>query len=907
MTDMKSKYIKISPINSYAESRTKPPRPRSAATPPWQGEQSLLHTLFPLPRGKAGRRPEVGLVGALKTFLSAALLCLIFSLPLSAAQYGKTILALYKTTDGFSESKNPIKTYLEPEIKKLGLKIEYRSFESGMPAKDSLNDVRAIVSWYNTGVVDNKKTGLDYIEFLNNAADSGCKLVIINSFGAYGYKEAGVEKWDLIDNINQIFKKMGFSFKGFWTGDPAKLRIMGKDEFITEKDAKQDVNISKHYQQIVPLRNDVTTYLTIKRTDTVQGMGEGNSSVILTSKNGGFALENYVLSGNKLLLNAPEFLRKALFFDDGTQDVGVIIGDIKNKAFTIENFKYAFKYAKIQNTFIDAEKINPMIAEDLLPFNIIIIVTDTVKDIPFNSIKEYVNKGGCLIFAKAVELNNQFKELIGIKTYGNPSNFKEGFSINPDFFLNSVSVKCEKVPIMVRRASLANCKVLAVVLDQDEIKNYPVLWETSHGKGKILYWNTSQLLERDKGYRGAIIQSIHYIYNGFITGMANIGIMMIDDLPAPRWNIYYKENKIEYYKNQLKNESDRATQEKLKTIIKNLQNYSDVTDTNFINNIWIKDIESFEKQFGFKYSTYMIFNYNNKTTLEKNEDTFTINDIYLAEENLPIKMANKILDKGWELGLHGYNHMSLTTIKPEHYESAPWPDKTSMIKALSSVKNEWNQLFGEITLPFSYVAPHNIIDNIGISAISEVFPSIVVLSTLYVSDQGESEQEFEWTKDRRFFQIPRISSGYIIQPSNKIYIYDAIHNFGIVSHFVHPDDVFDESRSSGFAGWNAMKAGFIEEFNQVKKCLPTIRWMTSKDAFEEFQFYNATNIKVKESGKTIFVESSDGSERYFFFRTHLKKGQKIKSTQNCQIVNVNYESGDVILKTTEHISKITLN
>jgi hypothetical protein len=884
MTDMKSKYIKISPQTPLREALR------------IFGKRLILNS------------PMVGSRGKARLFLFLTIFTFIFATaPLSASQYGKTILAFYKSSDGFSENKNPVKSFLEPEIKKMGLEIEYVNFDGSMPSKDSLKDVRAIVTWYNGGVVENKKKGLEYIEFLKDALDSECKLVIINSFGAYGYKEGGVEKWDLIDNINPVFKKMGFSFKGFWTGDPSRLRIAEKDSDMTEKDAKQDVNISRHYQQIIPLRDDVTTFLTIKRTDKVQGIGEGNSSVILTSKNGGFALENYVLSGNKLMLNAIEFLKKALFFYDGTQNVGVIIGDIKNKAFAIENFKYAFKYAKIQNIFIDPEKLNPMIAEDLLSYNVLIIVTDTINNIPFNPIKDYVNKGGCLIFAKSADLNNQFKELMGIKTYGNPSTFREGFSINPEFFLNNVSVKCEKIPIMVRRVTLSDCKVLALVLDPDESKNYPVIWEKLYGKGKILYWNTNQLLEGDKGYRGAIVQSIHYIYNGFVTGMANIGMMMIDDLPAPRWNINYKETKIAAYKEQLKNEPDKASQEKLKTIIKNLQNYPDITDTNFINNIWIKDIEAFEKQFGFKYSTYMIFNYNDKTILDKNEKTFPINDIYLAEENLPIKTAHKILDHGWELGLHGYNHMSLTTTKPEHYESVPWPDKVTMINALNSVKNEWRQLFGEITMPFSYVAPHNIIDTTGISAIADVFPSIVVLSTLYVSDQGESEQEFEWTKDRRFFQLPRISSGYLINPSNKIFIYDAIHNFGVVSHFIHPDDVFDEARSSGFAGWDIMKSAFINDFTQIKKSLPSIRWMTSKDAFEEFQFYNQANIRVKESGKTIYVESSDGSERYLYFRLRLKKGQKIKSTTNCQIVNTNNESGDVILKTTEHISRIVLN
>ena len=843
--------------------------------------------------------------------LVSALILLLVSAPLSASQYGKTVLAFYKTSDGFNEKNNPVKTLLEAEIKKLGLNVEYRSFESGMPSKGALDDIRAVVTWYYGGVAESKKKALDYIDFLKSAVDSGSKLVIINSFGAYGYKEDGVEKWDLVNDINPLFNKLGFAFKGYWTNDPSKLRIADINSFMVEKGGKQDVNISKHYQQIAPLlkRQDVETHLTIKRTDKVDGIGDGNSSVILTSKNGGFALETYVISAGKLMLNVSEFLYKSLFFDDRVQDVCVVIGDIKNKDSVVNNFKYAFKYAKIKSTFIDAEQLSPVIGDDLLPYDVLVLATETVNNIPFNAVRDYVNKGGNLIFANPANLNDQFRDLAGIKEYGGKDKFKEGFEFDPDFTMNRVPVKAEGNTVTVRRAMLSKCRVLATVLDKTEKQRYPVLWEKTLGKGRILYWNIDQILNGDKGFRGAIVQCIHYIRDNFVTGMANIGMMMIDDLPAPLWNLNYREYRIDYYEKLLKDESNSREQEKIKSIIKKLRNYSNITDTNFIKDTWIKDIESFEKKFGFKYSTFLIFNYNRNTNIkkDKSDNSFPIEDFYLSENNAVVKIAERIRTNGWELALHGYNHQSLTLTKPEHYDSLPWQDKNTMLAALNSAKKEWISIFGEFALPFTYVAPHNIIDNAGISALAEVFPSINVLATLYVSDQGESEQEFEWTKDRRFFQIPRISSGYIVNPANKYFIYDCIFNFGVVSHFVHPDDVFDVSRSSGFAGWDAMKAGFEEEFTQVKKCNPSLRWMTAKDAFDEFQFYNSVNIRVKESGKTITVESSDGSERYFYFRMRLRKGQKIKSTQNCQIVNANYVSGDVMLKSTEYISRIMLN
>ena len=207
-------------------------------------------------------------------------------------------------------------------------------------------------------------------------------------------------------------------------------------------------------------------------------------------------------------------------------------------------------------------------------------------------------------------------------------------------------------------------------------------------------------------------------------------------------------------------------------LIKKLKNYSNQSDTNFINKVWMKDIYSFQKRFGFKYSTYLIFNYNKQTELKANEHKFAVNDFYSADGGLSVALGKKVLESGWELGLHGYNHMSLTLTKPEQYDSKPWSSREAMVKALNVAHKEWELLYSASTLPFSYVAPHNIIDKTGLSALAEAFPSIKVVSTLYIGKQCEKSQEFEWTKDRRFYQIPRMTSGHHMNYSDRYIFYD---------------------------------------------------------------------------------------------------------------------------------------
>ena len=204
------------------------------------------------------------------------------------------------------------------------------------------------------------------------------------------------------------------------------------------------------------------------------------------------------------------------------------------------------------------------------------------------------------------------------------------------------------------------------------------------------------------------------------------------------------------------------------------------------------------------------------------------------------------------------------------------------------------------------MAPHNIIDSQGLAALAEAFPSIRVICALYVGKEGETEQEFGWSSNNRFYNIPRLTSGYIMDNYNRFILYDAIHNFGIVSHFIHPDDVFDKHRSTNFSGWGYMKKRFAGDFGNVKENFPWIRWMTVKDSFQEFVFYNSTNLRVKKSGRVITVYSSDGSNKYIYFRMRIGKKQKIKKLVNCKQVNRYKNSGDVILKTNSHIAKIIL-
>ncbi|HOM88064.1 MAG TPA: DUF2194 domain-containing protein [Spirochaetota bacterium] len=814
---------------------------------------------------------------------------------------GLSVLCIYKSSEGYTDDSNPLKWFFEKDITANGLQVKYYDFDKGFSSLSNLDDIRAIVTWYNGGVVASKDIGINYAKFMIDAANKGIKIIIVNSYGAYGYKDGNETKWDLLPYIRPLFTKIGIYFQGFWTNNPNNIKIIYKDSAMVEKDEKQDVTKSLHYQQIIPLREDVKTYLQLQRTDAPPQAGDGKSSIIVISKTGAFALENYVVRGSKVMLNTSRFIHEALFYDDGYLNVGVIIGDIDRSNVVNNNILYAFKYAKIRCDVYTKEEIKGLVANDLTEYEALLVATKTADAVPLKLLKGYVENGGKCIFLNYVEPDNELNTFIGIKEYIKKEEyFKQGFTLQPSLFLNGVNVPGDDIDCNVRRAVLeSDVKVIGTVNTLFDADKYPVVWERTIKKGKILYWNTN-LLDKSKLTRGMIVQSIYKIADVFATGMINVGLIMIDDFPAPWWNVAYKPYRIKYYSDLLQNEKDKFNRKKLEEIIEKLKKLPEETDTLFISDVWFKDILAWQKQFGFAYSSFLIFNYNRDTKAD--ETGFAVRDFYLSQNGLSTKMGIAALENGFELGLHGYNHMSLTLTKAKEYDSVPWPDKKTMVQALTVAKNEWIALYGESALPFSYVAPHNIIDATGLQALGEVFPSIRVVSTLYVVKSGGVEQEFDWSPDNRFYQIPRITSGYYFQDFDKFALYDAFQNFGIISHFIHPDDVFDEMRSKSYEGWLWLKSNFEKEFGSLKQNYPWIRWMTVKDAFYEFVVYNSSTVNFKVKGNSIEIYTPGGAGHNYYIRARIPK--QYKQLINCNLVQYTPATGDIVVKTNKYKSVI---
>ena len=117
-------------------------------------------------------------------------------------------------------------------------------------------------------------------------------------------------------------------------------------------------------------------------------------------------------------------------------------------------------------------------------------------------------------------------------------------------------------------------------------------------------------------------------------------MMMIDDYPQPWWNLNYRKNRLEYYNNLIDNEKDNEKKREYQVLVNRLKKYPNITDTQFIKNIWYRDMVMLRKKLNMPYSTFLIFNYNKQ--VGKKQKVFAVKDFYLSDGGLSPRMGNII-------------------------------------------------------------------------------------------------------------------------------------------------------------------------------------------------------------------------------------------------------------------------
>lgn len=477
--------------------------------------------------------------------------------------------------------------------------------------------------------------------------------------------------------------------------------------------------------------------------------------------------------------------------------------------------------------------------------NVIIAFSSLEMAADFPRILNYAAEGGKLFFASRPELdsvyfdnyrrlgieqaNNNFRNTTGIKMSSNLLLQGEGMKINDDIIANS------SLSIQLNQSS----EVLAWSYD-----GLPLLWKTPYKKGEIMVFNGTMF--DSKAHRGLIAGSLSYLNEDFIYPILNSKVVYIDDFPAP----FPEGNHKAIY-----------------------DTYKMDTPT-FFREVWWPDMLASAEKYNFKYTGVLIETYEDDVNGPFNNR--------LVKENLKI-YGRELIKMGGEVGVHGYNHQSLTEnqeqVKGLGYTA--WEDRQAMIKSLNEVEQFFNELFPDYELR-TYVPPSNVLSEEGRQALSEAIPSVDNIGSLYHPDTEIDSYIQEYEANEDFNELPRLTSDYLYRDDTRWNMANGATLHGAFSHFIHPDDVLDVDRSESKT-WPQMLEDFNHILADVQEKYPWMRSHTASESGESLRSYQDAEVFLSQEKDKIEIFVNHFSGELDFI---LRSEKAVKNTKGCEVEKI---------------------
>lgn len=450
------------------------------------------------------------------------------------------------------------------------------------------------------------------------------------------------------------------------------------------------------------------------------------------------------------------------------------------------------------------------------PYTGIILSGEDSQRIQREEIEYFVKAGGRLIVPYRFNTDSSWDSLFGISK---KQDFKE---VKGLYFEKSLFPGYPDIP---NSSNLLLHSSLNVELNQATTKtwitseNLPILWESKYGKGEVLYWNTTVM--DDKLGRGLFVQSLGLVFPAFVSAQLGVQLMYIDDFPAPIPN------------------------GKLKNVIKRPISLQD-----FYQNFWWKDMKKIAEDYEIKYTGVAIGTYQRDVTPP-------FPNLSTDERNTYLYYGWEMFSIGGEIGLHGFNHQPLLT-KEDPVDKklgyTGWKSQKDMEQSIIDLQNLVHHFFPKNKFE-TYVPPSNVLNRTGLDSLSNAAPELRTIAGLYFSTNANSTFITEFEEDykhKNLYFFPRITSGYVLSLEDQFAMADVAANFGVVSHFVHPDDILDSERSVNQT-WSELSNSYRKITEKVRKWYPHIESVTQSEATELIKLYQAGDLITTYSDNMINI------------------------------------------------------
>lgn len=741
----------------------------------------------------------------------------------------KNLLLLYKKSEQYGEFM--FKYHVIPILEKYDINYELKNVEEMNYYRINNNRYFGVISWYYSPTLENSHL---YLRQLSNFVGNGGFFFFFNNLGVTSD----------IREINNLLNKIGMHYLyGYNELNNYQIKF-NQDFFITRPSTKGQMPVEKY----VVFGCDDDILLSYKSEETTYPM-------IILSDNGGGAIFNSFLddSGN-IIINMKKIILKLINQTVGIQNKALII---KTK-FDDERFlksqnelKKVFEYAKINYTFINVDDFYNMSFIDLLPYKYIIWNTNS-EYVETKTIKRFIQNGGAFIFATFLsntpwknnvrDDNINISKIIFVGSLFPIGNSKNGNTVIDRYFGITFNIELSKKETVLSYLSSDNDVIV------------PAIWYKKVNRGYMGYIYPDII---SKDIRGLILQAIMEMQDISVAGLLNSFIFYIDDFPLPSYNVE-------------------------RVII----NGKKITDDEYYYKVWWPSIKNFAEKYDIKYTFVTPLSYNGSSN-----PPFEFTEFFISKTNSPYKAMREIDNSDFELGLHGYNHNSLTQDR--------WPNLENIVLSLNETKEFLSKILGHPILISSYVAPNNLIDEYGAKYLLKAIPTIKSIGTAYEGTDDFSEYRIT---DNFVLIIPRSTYGYY--PLKRIYAntINTLANFGGFQHFIHPDDVFSTDRNPENKTWDQMYSNLETFYNMIRKKFPWLRNQTASEAYpyyfdyltQEFKYtFNNNNLK-------IIISNSSLLPKYFMIKSKVN----IRKITGGKIIHYYRDNNLFILEMNKNIVNI---
>lgn len=534
------------------------------------------------------------------------------------------------------------------------------------------------------------------------------------------------------------------------------------------------------------------------------------------------------------------------------------------------NIKEVFNYAKIH---YDINYLNRLKKEEIYKYESIIISTDNYKYLKkdiYEEIKTYVTKGGNLIILMNSYFN-PFNEIAGIKKL---NGFTIGYGLK---FKKSIFPGIYETKIIGKDAKSITNSLLDVSLNKDvEIiaetyEGYPIIFQREVGEGRVVYSNATFFV--DRSINGILIQLISYGNNIFLQNIVNTKVVDIDDFPAPlpsgRDELIYSQYRM--------------------------------NTRNFFREIWWPNMKKLAIDKNLIYTGYVIGTYED---VNKKEMFTALNELHIHDK---IYFGRELLSLNGGIGIHGYNHqpLGLSEELNNNYGYKEWKTEEDMAESIIRIREVLKEIYGGLEAKV-YVAPSNMIGITGKKVVKENIPSLEVLSGIYsgIKEKGVLITQIGWDKDQpSLYNFPRFSSGFAYNDLMMLNIYNGVALYGIVHHFIHPDDILDEKRGEG-KSWEELKKEFSLYFENVNEKFGFLRAQTTYDGYRETLKLDKLKVHVfkKEKNIDVYFENFPG-KTYYYFRL---RNNEVKEVIGGVINIISYDENNILYLLEADKNKISI-